>query len=126
MKDVLLNKRKANLDSLQFACRTGRVVDDAISALLNKILAHLEGTKTFVWLVLIDFSSAFNCMQPHISAERLECVHDPGLICWLMDFLTERSQHMKVALSDALNSFLPGHHNGVFFYFCFIVSIKHS
>ncbi len=42
VKDVLLNIMNANLDSLQFACRTGRVVDDAISALLNTILAHLE------------------------------------------------------------------------------------
>ncbi len=81
MKDVLLNIRKVSLDSLQFACRTGRVVDDAISALLNTILAHLKGAKTCVWFVLIDFSSAFNCMHSHISAERLGCIHDPG---WLL------------------------------------------
>ncbi len=31
------------------------------------ILAHLEGAKT---LVLINFSSAFNCIQPHFLAVR--------------------------------------------------------
>lgn len=56
----------------------------------------------------IDFSSAFNCIQPHILAERLKSVHniDYELICWLMDFLTKRSQRVKVnsVLSDVLLS----------------------
>ncbi len=50
------------------------------------ILAHLR-------LVFIDFSSAFNCIQHHILAERLNRVDnlDSWLICWLMGFLTEVS-----------------------------------
>lgn len=108
VKDALMTMVQANLDPFQFAYRPGRGVDDAISTLLNMIFSHLEGTKTFVRLVFIDFSSAFNCIQPHILAESLKSVHniDPGLICWLMDFLMERSQRVKVngILSDALLS----------------------
>ncbi|KAI5086940.1 gastrula zinc finger protein XlCGF28.1-like, partial [Silurus meridionalis] len=108
VKDTLLSMVQANLDPFQFAYRSGRGVDDVICALLNMILAHLEGAKTFVCLVFIDFSSAFNCIQPHILAERLKSVHniDYGLISWLMDFLTNRSQRVKVnsVLSDVLFS----------------------
>lgn len=103
------NTVQENLDPLQFAYRSGRGADDAMSTLLNMILSHLEGAKTFVWLVFIDFLTAFNCIQPHILAERLRSIQsiDPDLICWLMDFLTERLQHVKVnsVSSDVLFSF---------------------
>ncbi len=51
-----------------------------------------------VWFMFIDFSFAFNSIQPHILAEMVNRVYniDSGLICWLMDFLTDRSQRMKV------------------------------
>lgn len=49
VKDVFLNIKPKNLDSFQFAWRTGKVVDDVMSVLLNMILAHLEGAKTFVF-----------------------------------------------------------------------------
>lgn len=71
VKDELMNTAQANSDPLQFAYRAGRGVDDAIITLLNMIVSHLEGAKSFVRLLFIDFTSAFNCIQPHILAERL-------------------------------------------------------
>ena len=51
------------------------------------IMSHLEGVKHFVRLLFIDFTSAFNCIQPHILAERLLDYNiDIGLIRWLLDF----------------------------------------
>lgn len=60
MKDKLLTMVQDNLDPFQFM--SGRGVDNAISTFLNMILAHLEGAKTLVRFILIDFSSAFNCI----------------------------------------------------------------
>lgn len=59
------------LDPLQFAYRAGRGVEDTTGSLLNIVLNHLEGAKKFARLLFIDFSSAFNCIQPHILADRL-------------------------------------------------------
>lgn len=97
VKEELLTTVQADLDPLQFAYKSGWAVDDAISTLLNISLSHLEGAKTMVQLLFIDFSSDFNCIQLHILAQRLK-IHNinPGLICWLLDFLTDRSQHLKV------------------------------
>lgn len=92
VKEVLLDTVQANPDPLQFAHRAGRGVDDVGSTLVSAILTHLEGAMTFLRLVFIDFSSAFNRIQPHILAERLNKVHNinPGLICRLTDFLTKK------------------------------------
>ena len=64
VKDKLMNTVQANLDPLQFAYQAGKGVDDAIITLLNMIMSHLEGTKSFVRLLFIDFTSAFNCISP--------------------------------------------------------------
>lgn len=92
------------LDPLQFAYRPSRGVEDATGTLLNLVFKHLEGAKSLVRLLFVDFSSAFNCIQPHVLAGKLRnCFNiDPGLVSWLMDFLTNRSQRVRVngTLSD--------------------------
>ena len=59
---------------------------DGLCTLLNAIIAHLGRDKTFVRLIFIDFSSAFNCIQPHVLEERLKNVHniDPGMVLMLL------------------------------------------
>lgn len=49
-------------------------------------------------MLFINFSSAFNCIQPHILAYHLTNIHsiDQDLVCLLVDFLTERSQKVRV------------------------------
>ncbi len=82
-------------------------------------------TIAFYWPLL-----SFNCIQPHILADGLTSIHniDPGLICWLADFLTDRPQKVKVngVLSDALLSF-AGSPRGVssqhFYLFCIQMSV---
>ncbi len=65
VKNALLSMVHEILDPLQFAYRPGRGVDDATSTILM-ILSLLEGAETLILLVFIDFSSAFNFIQPHI------------------------------------------------------------
>lgn len=106
-KEILTLTQPA-LDPMQFAYRSGRGVDDATCTLLNMILGHLEGKKSHARLLFIDFSSAFNCVQPHILAKKLIDTFqlDLYIVCWLVDFLINRSQRVRVngVLSNILMS----------------------
>ncbi len=52
------------LDPLQFAYRTNRFVDDAVNMGLHFILQHLDRSGTYVRILFVDFSSAFNTISP--------------------------------------------------------------
>jgi hypothetical protein len=52
------------LDPLQFAYRTNRSTDDAISIALHTALSHLDKRNTEVRMLFIDYSSAFNTIVP--------------------------------------------------------------
>ncbi len=68
----------------------------------------MEGKNNYVRLLFIDFSSAFNCVQPHILAKKLveNFNLDLNIVCWLVHFLTSRSQRVRVngVFSNALLS----------------------
>ena len=107
VKSELLSKTGQVLDPLQFAYRANRSVEDASLMLLNLLTKHLEGKNTHARLLFIDFASAFNTIQPHILARRLleyfKLNHN--LVGWLLDFLTNRTQRVKVngSFSDVLS-----------------------
>ena len=47
--------------------------------------------------LFVDFSSPFNTVQPHILASKMmEMEIDNGVISWVLEFLTNRSQYVKV------------------------------
>ncbi len=50
------------LDPLQFAYRANRSVDDAVNMGLHYILQHLDRPGTYVRILFVDFSSAFNIL----------------------------------------------------------------
>ena len=52
------------LDLLQFAYRPNRSTDDAISIALHTAVSHLEKRNTYVRLLFVDYSSAFNTIVP--------------------------------------------------------------
>jgi hypothetical protein len=52
------------LDPLQFAYCPNRSTDDAISIALHTALSHLEKRNTYVRMLFIDYSSAFNTIVP--------------------------------------------------------------
>ncbi len=96
------------LDPFQFAYRSKRGVDDAVLTLLNLVFRHLESPATHAHLLFLDFTSAFNTIQPHILASKLLSYFNlcPSIVGWIVDFLTDRSQRVRVnsALSDVLFS----------------------
>ena len=48
------------LDPFQFAHKASRGVEEASLTLLNLITQHLEKAKSYVRILFVDFSSAFN------------------------------------------------------------------
>ena len=108
VKTEILTKTELLLDPLQFAYRANRGVQDATATLLNLVSKHLEGGRNHAKLLFVDFSSAFNTIQPHILAERLlqSFDLDACLVGWIFDFLTNRTQQVRVngTLSSPLSS----------------------
>jgi hypothetical protein len=99
----LLSQTQHFFDPYQFAYKQNRSTDDATLTILNNTYSHLEKPGSFARILFIDFSSAFNTIQPHLMALKLLKldVH-PRLILWIVDFLVNRSQ--SVFFQHALSS----------------------
>ena len=91
------------LDPMQFAYRANRSVDDAVSLGVHNILQHLESSGTYARLLFVDYSSAFNTILPEkLHTKLVDLGVDPRMCKWLLDFLTDRPQHVKIGpLSSA-------------------------
>lgn len=84
-------------DPLQFAYKQHRGVDDAVLTLLHATHTHLEKPRSLVRLVFVDFSSAFNTVQPHLMGQKLlQMDVNPHLIIWILSFLSDRCQRVRV------------------------------
>ena len=99
----LLSYTTPHHDPHQFAYKPNRSTDDATLTLLHNAYIHLEKPGSFVRILFIDFSSAFNTIQPHLMALKLlrYDVH-PRLILWIVNFLVNRFQ--SVRFQNALSS----------------------
>ncbi|KAL0154386.1 hypothetical protein M9458_050352 [Cirrhinus mrigala] len=85
------------LDPLQFAYRPNRSTDDAISSTLHPALTHLENKDSYVRMLFIDFSSAFNTIIPQQLIHKLNLLGLNTSLCnWILDFLTGRPQSVRV------------------------------
>ncbi|KAK3505900.1 hypothetical protein QTP70_003690 [Hemibagrus guttatus] len=69
------------LDPLQFAYRAIRSMDDAVNMGLHFILQHLDKSGTYVRLLFVDFSSAFNTIIPTLLQTKLTQLSVPSSIC---------------------------------------------
>ena len=77
------------LDSLQFAYRSNRSTDDAISIALHTALSHLDKRNTYVRMLFIDYRSAFNTLMPSTLITTLRILRLNTSLCnWILDFLT--------------------------------------
>ncbi|KAM9432956.1 uncharacterized protein ACWYII_016820 [Salvelinus alpinus] len=77
------------LDPLQFAYRPNRSTDDAISIALHTALSHLDKRNTYVRMLFIDYSSAFNTIVPSKLITKLRILRLNTSLCnWILDFLT--------------------------------------
>ncbi len=86
------------MEPMQFAYRSNRKVEDATLISLNLLRRHLKQGETRARLLFVDFSSVFNSTQPHVLAEKLmfNFSLDFSLMGWMLDFLTNRPQRVRV------------------------------
>jgi hypothetical protein len=92
-------------DPLQFAYTKDRSTEDAILTLLHHLHQHLDRTGTYARVLFVDFSSAFNSIQPHLLINKLlSMAVNPTIISWVFSFLTDRPQQVRVGhdVSDVL------------------------
>ena len=96
VKKRLCNQVKHLMSNLQFAYREKRCVVDAVLTLLETVCSHIDKTKCYTRILFIDFSSAFNTIQPHLMLSKL---HDLGvngyIIKWIYSYLSTRPQYVK-------------------------------
>ena len=84
-------------DPLQFAYRHNRGVEDAVLALIHDSLAHINNKGSYVRILYVDFSSAFNTVQTHLLLQKLQDMNIcPHLTLWISDFLSNRSQKVCI------------------------------
>ena len=71
VKTFITSSLPDSLDPLQFAYRANRSTDDAIALTLHTALSHLDQRNTYVRMLFIDYSSAFNTIVPSKLAIKL-------------------------------------------------------
>ncbi len=87
----------ASLDPLQFAYSNNRSTDDANAFTLHTALSHLENKNTYVRMLFMDYSSAFNTIVPATLVAKFQTLGLNRSLCsWILDFLTGRSQVVRM------------------------------
>ncbi|KAL0204667.1 hypothetical protein M9458_002685, partial [Cirrhinus mrigala] len=91
------------LDPFQFAYRPNRSTDDAKSSTGelggDLALTHLEQKDSYVKMLFIDFSSAFNTIIPQQLINKLNLLGLNTSLCnWILDFLTGRPHPLLFTL----------------------------
>jgi gmma-aminobutyric acid receptor subunit gamma/cGMP-dependent protein kinase 2 len=85
------------LDPLQFAYRTNRSTNDAIYIALHTALSHLDKRNTYVRMLFIDYSSAFNTIAPSKHITNLTTLGlNSSISNWILDFLAGCPQVVRV------------------------------
>ncbi len=85
------------LDLLQFAYRANRSVDDAVNTRLQFILQHLDRPGTYMRILFVDLSSAFNTIIPDTLQNKLTQLSVLTSICqWINSFVTDRQQVVRL------------------------------
>ena len=90
---------ESKLDEYQFAYRHGKSVEDAVLTLLHRIYKHVDQLNSYVRILFIDYSSAFNTIQPHIMIRKLLELNVPADIhvcLWVLNFLSDRTQTVRI------------------------------
>ena len=91
----LLPLIKPILDPHQFAYHANRSVDDATLTLVHHLYQHLDTGGHHARVLMVDFSSAFNTIQPYLMMQKLMSMAlNPNIILWVQQFLTGRLQRV--------------------------------
>ena len=90
-------------DPHQFAYKSKRSVDDAVSVFVNHIYSHVDIPKNYCRCLFVDFSSAFNTIQPKILIKKLLNMNINKHFCaWIFEFLTNRPQYVRFQVNSTI------------------------
>lgn len=101
VKDILLEQATHFVDNYQFAYTKNRCVEDATLSFTDYLLNFLDkgntsSFKRYARILFVDFSSAFNTIQPHLMMTKLKNMKvNSNLILWINNFLTNRPQYVS-------------------------------
>ena len=102
VKDHITTALPPTLDPLQFAYRSNRSTEDAVSHAIHLSLQHLEKSNTYVRMLFVDYSSAFNTIIPQHLVDKLGPLGlSPPMCNWILDFLTDRPQSVRVGTNTS-------------------------
>ena len=94
---------------MQFAYREKRSVEDAILIFLQNAYKHLDMPKNYCRILFVDFSSAFNTIQPQLFIQKLNRINlNKIVIKWILEFLTKRPQYVKISNEENGNGLVSG------------------
>ncbi len=97
IRDHICSVLPASLDPLQCAYSSNRSTDDDIAFTLHTALSHLENKNTYVRMLFVDYSSAFNTIVPATLVAKLQILGLNRSMCsWILDFLTGRNQVVRM------------------------------
>ncbi len=75
--------------------------------LLHLALTHLENKDSYVRMLFVDFSSAFNTIIPQQLINKLNLLGLNASLCnWILDFLTGRPQSIRVSHNTSITTTL--------------------
>ena len=79
------------IDSHQYAYRPNHTAADAIASVIHASITHLVKKNSYVRLLFLNFTSAFNTIIPQTLVNKLSTLGLASLLCnWVLDFLTNR------------------------------------
>ncbi|KAK3534304.1 hypothetical protein QTP86_014224 [Hemibagrus guttatus] len=89
MLEAATNGDSINLEEYTTSVTSYISTDDAITTTLHLSLTHLDNKDTYVRMLFINFSSAFNTIIPQHLIEKLSLLGLNTSLCnWILDFLT--------------------------------------
>ena len=95
--DYLRTVTSSLSDPHQFAYQSNRSVDDAVALGIHYMLQHLDTPKSYVRMLFVDYSSAFNTIIPGKLYDKLTNMQIDTSIChWVLDFLLDRPQWVRM------------------------------
>ncbi|KAI3369260.1 hypothetical protein L3Q82_007515 [Scortum barcoo] len=107
VKSFITSSILDSLDPLQFAYRPNRSTEDAIALTLHTALSHLDQRDTYVRMLFIDYSSAFNTIVPSKLVTKLRDLGLNSALCdWILNFLTGRPQAVQMRMGSTTSSTL--------------------
>ncbi|KAK3558646.1 hypothetical protein QTP86_022960 [Hemibagrus guttatus] len=94
---MALRNLTLTVEESEFAYRGNRSTKDAVATALHAALSYLEKQGTYVRMLFVDYSSAFNTILPHMLVDKLEDLGLPHSTCMYVNCARNEEEQNLVA-----------------------------